>query len=156
RRRGRLRPVGLHRHLDVLRVAAEVEDVVLADAQVLEELPRRVGGSIGDRGPQGLRHVLHRVVEARVRVLPVQQPAQVLAQGIVAIGHHSFSALRSAPLTRHIVLPVSSATSRPPCVSRATPTGRPYASPLSARNPLKTSTGGPEGMLPAKGTKITF
>jgi hypothetical protein len=61
-----------------------------------------------------------------------------------------------APETRQTVLPTSSATSSAPFESIATPTGRPMALPSRSRNPVSTSTGGPEGVPPVKGTKITL
>ncbi len=60
-------------------------------------------------------------------------------------------------VTRQITLPTSSATSNAPCLSSATPTGRPKAVPSALRNPVSTSTGAaPEGLPCAKGTKITL
>ena len=43
-----------------------------------------------------------------------------------------------------------------PRLSSATPTGRPNALPSSLRKPLKTSTGGPDALPAAKGTKMTL
>jgi cytochrome c553 len=62
----------------------------------------------------------------------------------------------SAPATRQTVFPTSSATSRPPRVSRATPTGRPIASPSAVTKPESTSSGRPDGRPPLNGTKITL
>src|SRR5688572_26524481 len=59
-------------------------------------------------------------------------------------------------VTRQIVLPTSSATSRAPRVSIATPTGRPLASPLSFTKPVRTSTSGPDGAPFANGTNTTL
>src|ERR1700733_13432642 len=59
-------------------------------------------------------------------------------------------------VTRHTALPTSSATSSAPCLSIRTPTGRPCASPLSFRNPVRTSCGLPDGMPFANGMKITL
>jgi hypothetical protein len=61
-----------------------------------------------------------------------------------------------AKVTRQITLPTSSATSSAPRASIATPTGRPSASPFSLRNPVSTSTGAPDGLPAAKGTKTTL
>lgn len=58
--------------------------------------------------------------------------------------------------TRHTAFPTSSATSRPPRLSSATPTGLPFASPLGRTKPVRTSTGSPEGLPRLKGTKITL
>lgn len=65
-------------------------------------------------------------------------------------------AIDDGPTTRQIMLPTSSATSRPPPLSIATPTGRPQASPSGLRKPFSTSTGGPDGLAPLNGTKITL
>src|SRR5262249_26722727 len=48
--------------------------------------------------------------------------------------------------TRQTVFPTSSATSRAPVRSIATPTGRPRASPASLTKPVKTSSAAPEGL----------
>jgi hypothetical protein len=59
--------------------------------------------------------------------------------------------------TRQIVLPTSSATSKAaPCLSIATPTGRPRASSRSVRNPVSTTTGSPDGRPLANGTNSTL
>jgi hypothetical protein len=55
--------------------------------------------------------------------------------------------------TRQMTLPTSSATSKLPARSIATPTGRPNAS-RSALKPVRTSTGCPAGRPGAKGTLI--
>src|SRR5688500_7524448 len=60
------------------------------------------------------------------------------------------------PVTRQMVLPTSSATSSAPRPSMATPTGRPIASPFSRTNPVSRSTGMPDGLPSANGTKITL
>ena len=60
------------------------------------------------------------------------------------------------PVTRQMVLPTSSATSRAPCASIATPTGLPIALPSSVTNPPSTSMGSPDGRPPENGTKITL
>lgn len=56
------------------------------------------------------------------------------------------------PSTRQMTLPTSSATSKAPLRSIATPTGRPSALPLSSRKPVSTSTGRPLGCASEKGT----
>ncbi len=58
--------------------------------------------------------------------------------------------------TRQILLPTSSATSRLPCWSITTPTGRPMAFSSLSRKPVSTSIGWPFGLPSAKGTKITL
>ena len=67
-----------------------------------------------------------------------------------------FPAVPRTRVTRQIVFPTSSATSSDPVLSIATPTGRPIASPFSLMNPPRTSVGGPAGLPPRKGTKITL
>ena len=62
----------------------------------------------------------------------------------------------SQGLMRQIVLPTSSATSNPPRVSTATPTGRPYASPSGLRKPVSRSIGMPVGLPLANGTNTTL
>lgn len=58
--------------------------------------------------------------------------------------------------TRQMILPTSSATSRAPDLSNATPTGRPCALPSASTKPVSTSCGAPAGLPSAKGTKITL
>jgi hypothetical protein len=58
-------------------------------------------------------------------------------------------------VTRHTMFPTSSATSKAPARSMATPTGRPNAAPPVLRKPVSMSIGGPEGRPLANGTKIT-
>src|SRR6185503_2104659 len=60
------------------------------------------------------------------------------------------------PTTRQIAFPTSSATSNPPRESNATPTGRPRALPSASRNPMRRSTGIPEGFPLVNGTKTTL
>ena len=62
---------------------------------------------------------------------------------------------RPAARTRQITLPTSSATSKAPARSIATPTGRPRALPLASRKPVSTSCTAPAGRPLAKGTKTT-
>ena len=58
--------------------------------------------------------------------------------------------------TLQMIFPTSSATRSAPVLSRATPTGRPIASPFSLMNPVRTTTGSPDGMPSVNGTKITW
>jgi hypothetical protein len=60
------------------------------------------------------------------------------------------------PVTRHTVLPTSSATRSAPRLSIATPTGLPSASPFSFTKPERTSSGPRDGVPPLNGTKITL
>ena len=62
--------------LDVLRVLAEVEQVVLRDTDVLDELPRRMWVSIGPLSAQGRRESLHSAIKAGVAFLPAQRRSQ--------------------------------------------------------------------------------
>jgi hypothetical protein len=52
-----------------------------------------------------------------------------------------FRAVVVDPVTRHTVLPTSSATSNAPLLSIMTPTGRPAASPRAFTKPVSTTTG---------------
>jgi hypothetical protein len=65
---------------------------------------------------------------------------------------------QSTASTRQTVLPASSATSKEPSGRSASPTGRPYASPLSASamKPVKKSSGAPLGWPPSNGTNTTL
>ena len=63
---------------------------------------------------------------------------------------------RSAAVTRQTVLPTSSAISRAPVLSTATPTGRPRASLITFKNPVTTSSGLPFGWPPLNGTNTTL
>ncbi len=56
-----------------------------------------------------------------------------------------------AAVTRHTTPPTSSATSSAPSLSRATPTGRPWAWPLALRKSDSTTWGMPSGLPLAKG-----
>jgi hypothetical protein len=72
--------------MDVSLVGAEVENVVLRDAHVLDQLPHAV------REPGRLlaaflrRQILHRVVKTDMRLLPIEGPDKVIAQRLVAHG----------------------------------------------------------------------
>ena len=66
------------------------------------------------------------------------------------------SALFAVGVTRHTTLPTSSATNSAPARSTATPTGLPWASPLSLRNPLRTSSGDPGWLTVREGHKNHF
>jgi len=59
-------------------------------------------------------------------------------------------------VTRQITLPTSSATSSAPRLSKATPTGRPQASSCGERNPVRRSTGLPDGRPFSKGISTTL
>src|SRR5579872_1397649 len=62
----------------------------------------------------------------------------------------------SAAVTLHTVLPTSSAISKAPVLSIATPTGRPRASPFEFKKPVTTSSALPFGRPPLNGTNTTL
>ncbi len=88
-RRGRRRPVVVRPRQVVLvgGVHAEVEDVVLRDADVLQQLPRRVLEAGRAHASRLRRHAGHGLVEADVCVLPVEDPHQMVADGIIGLAH---------------------------------------------------------------------
>src|SRR5467141_893998 len=95
---------------------------------------------------------------ARCRSVPYDKEGSRLANAQkrneqIARDYAYLAADFAAGVTRHTVLPTSSATSSAPCLSILTPTGRPRASPLPLRNPVSTSCGLPEGLPSANGRK---
>jgi len=86
------------------------------------------------------------------RIFPsVRKPTYLKTSEALVPGYAQFD------VTRQTTLPTSSATSKAPFLSMATPTGRPHASPSGLRKPLRTSSGAaPEGLPCANGTKITL
>jgi hypothetical protein len=66
------------------------------------------------------------------------------------------AAVCPAAVTLQTVLPTSSAISKAPVLSIATPTGRPRASPLAFKNPVTTSSALPCGRPPLNGTNTTL
>lgn len=58
--------------------------------------------------------------------------------------------------TRQMALPTSSATSKAPRASKATPTGRPRALPSALRKPVSTSCGRPCGRPSWNATNTTL
>ena len=83
RRRRARRPVIVRpRHLLVLRVHAEVVDVLLRDAEVLQKLPRRVGQPGGCDTPLVGRDALGRAVKVGMRLVLVEEPLQLSAEWI--------------------------------------------------------------------------
>src|SRR6187455_1047128 len=86
----------------------------------------------------------------------VRAALAVLAVADLPCTHARPHRVATAEVTRHTVLPTSSATSRAPFESTATPTGRPRALPSSSTNPVSTSSGSPLGRPSANGTKITL
>src|SRR5687767_13072360 len=80
-RLGRRRPVIVRPgRLLVARVAAEVEDVPLRDAQVLDELPRRMRKAADADAAVPRREPFDGLLEADVRVLPGEDTAKLLAE----------------------------------------------------------------------------
>ena len=75
------------RRPDVRRVAAEVQNVELRQPQMLEDLPRRVRVPLGCDASQGRPNALDGRVEAGVRIVPIEQPAEVCAQVPFVIVH---------------------------------------------------------------------
>ena len=67
----------------MLRVAAEVQDVQLGEAQVLEQHPGGVREVRYFDAGELQRPVAHRVVEADVRPAAFQQVEQMVAEGFV-------------------------------------------------------------------------
>ena len=63
----------------MVRIAAEHEDVPLADPQVLEELSGRVRTSREFDAPKLLRPVGKNGAEVHMRILPVEKSNQVFA-----------------------------------------------------------------------------
>jgi hypothetical protein len=70
----------------VFRVHAEVEDVLLRDAHVLEQLPHAVLESGGAGAALVRRQIRDRLVEADVGFFPVENANELLAQRFVTHG----------------------------------------------------------------------
>src|SRR5437870_2386896 len=70
---------------DVLRVAAELEDVPKRDAQVLQYLPWRMRAAPRQLPLQRKRHVFHRRIEIEVRAAFGQQINQMFAKSLVVV-----------------------------------------------------------------------
>jgi len=81
RRRGRgLRPIVIRpAALPVLGIGAELRDILLGDAKVLEQLPDGVGKSQGYLSPKMGRKTGDNLVEAGMRVVPVEQTSKARA-----------------------------------------------------------------------------
>jgi putative membrane protein len=101
--------------------------------------------------PGGLVYLLALVWAAMRWLAWMEEPAQ-RGTGKAGTASEDVAAVVAGADTRQITLPTSSATSKAPWPSMATPTGRPRALPSSSRKPVSTSTGGPLGCAPEKGT----
>jgi hypothetical protein len=66
--------------LPVAGIDAEVEDIMLGDAEVLEQLPGGVGKSPRVLAPQCIGQIGHGGVEARVGIFPGEQLGEVLTE----------------------------------------------------------------------------
>ena len=66
----------------VVRVQAEVEQVVLGEADVFEQFPERVRQPVGALAALGRRHVGHGFVERRVRLAPREHVGEGVAGGL--------------------------------------------------------------------------
>src|SRR5439155_23261100 len=74
-------PVGL----GIVRIAAELENIVLRETQMLDELPRRVRQPRRPAPPQLRWQSRHRLVEADMRLLPVERLREVRTERGVLI-----------------------------------------------------------------------
>ena len=137
------------------RVSARAARASTSDSPHLSERSERssrselCGGPCG-RAPQGSRDRQGptAAIGAAAGHPPAASRARLPLEATIVAGF-----AQRAGDTRQTLPPTSSATSSAPCLSTATPTGRPYASPPSLRKPVSTSTGGPEGLpLASNGT----
>src|SRR5947209_2362129 len=74
-----LRPAELF----VFRIAAEIENVPLRDAQMFEEHPCRMRQSLRDRATQFSRKITDDLVESRMRVAAIEQFEKMFAERLV-------------------------------------------------------------------------
>ena len=72
--------------MDVLRIDAEVEDVVLRDAHVLDELPDRVLDAGRPCPAFVVGQALDALVEVDVRFSPVEDANEMISKSVVAHG----------------------------------------------------------------------
>ena len=70
------------------RIAAELQDVPLGDAQVFQEPPGAVGHGRDRAAAEGGWHIGHRLVEGEVGAAAPEQVEEVFAEGLVRIGSH--------------------------------------------------------------------
>ena len=68
------------------RILGELDDVPERDAQVFEQLPRRMREAGGDLAPQLNRDVGHGGAEVGVRLAPVKSFRKLLAD-LLVVGH---------------------------------------------------------------------
>jgi hypothetical protein len=75
--------------LFVFRADGEIQDIFLRQADMLDELPRRVRQSLRHLSSRGNRHALHSGVEIRVCVRPVEHFCDLFSNGFRSVhdGH---------------------------------------------------------------------
>src|SRR5258708_4124272 len=69
----------------VFRIAAEIENVPLRDAQMLDEHPCRMRQSLRDLSSQFSRKITDDLVESRMRVTTVEQFEKMFAERLVGV-----------------------------------------------------------------------
>lgn len=79
---------------DMVWIPTELENIPLADAQVLEQLPSRVRASGGLNASKLPRPLGKNGTEVHVRVFPIQEASQVFAQSCLIL-HWLLSSSRS-------------------------------------------------------------
>ena len=72
----------------MLRVAAELQDIPLGDAQVFQEPPGAVRHGRYRAAAEGGRDVGHCLVEVEVGAAAPEEVEEVFAEGLVRIGSH--------------------------------------------------------------------
>ena len=88
RGRSGARPIIFELPLDVLRIPTEIQDVALADAQMLEQLPGRVLSAFRLCPSGAFRNSLDHRIEGNVRVLPAEETREKSAKSVVPV--HTF------------------------------------------------------------------
>ena len=85
--RGSFRPIFLWPFRgDVFRIAAELENVPLRDAEMFKQHPGGMGEAIWLRGPQLFRDIRDRIFKFRVRFSAFKQADELVAQSFVVNG----------------------------------------------------------------------
>jgi hypothetical protein len=106
-RRGVCRPVVVGPlHFAIVRVEAEVENIVLRDADVLHDLPRRMRHACRAFTAQTRREAGDRIVEVDVRVTPVERLCKKAGKGVVLIS----GSVRLARVARFALTPFAIAS----------------------------------------------